>query len=60
MKVGTPGQSGFFFRNDFTWEYNWQSDNPDTGEPLPKGSYCISVESQMTGDMLFSPSVQIK
>jgi len=58
--VGTPGQSGFFFRNDFTWEYNWQSDDPDSAEPLPRGTYCINVESDLTGDMLFSPEVQVK
>lgn len=59
MKVGTPGESGFFYRNNFAWEYNWQSDNPDTEEPLERGTYCISVESKLTGDMLFSPSVRV-
>ena len=58
--VGTPGQSGFFFRNDFSWEYNWQSNDPDSSEPLPRGTYCISVENDRTGDMLYSPDVQVK
>ena len=58
--VGTPGQSGFFFRNDFSWEYNWQSDIPGSMEPLERGTYCISVESALTGDMLYSPNVQVK
>ena len=58
--VGTPGQSGFFFRNDFSWDYNWQSDDPDSTEPLTRGTYCISVESGLTGDMLFSPAVKVR
>ena len=49
--AGDPGSSGFRFKTDNSWEYNWQTDNPDTGLPL-QGDYCPSVESDLTDDML--------
>ena len=49
--AGDPGSSGFRFKSDNSWEYNWQTDDPDTGLPL-KGDYCPSVESDLTGDTL--------
>ena len=49
--AGDPGSSGFRFKSDNSWEYNWQTDNPD-GTPLPRGDYCPSVESDLTGDTL--------
>jgi hypothetical protein len=57
--AGDPGQSGFKFKVDDSWEFNWQSDYPAdypdpllAGGPLEPGDYCPSVESDLTGDTL--------
>jgi len=53
-EAGDPGSSGFRFKGDYSWEYNWQTDKAleDGGGPLDPGDYCPSVESELTGDML--------
>ena len=57
--AGDPGSSGFRFKSDNSWEFNWQTDYsedyPDAalaGGPLEPGDYCPSVESGLTGDTL--------
>ena len=52
--VGDPGSSGFRFKSDNWWQYNWDS----MGE---KGvSYCASVESGLTGQVQFSPEITLR
>ncbi len=51
LEAGDPGSSGFRFKTDNSWEYNWQTDDPTTGVPLD-GVYCPSVTSELTGDTL--------
>ena len=53
--AGDPGQSGFKYRVNDSWEFNFQADEPDYlgGGPLDPGDYCPSVESDRTGDVLF-------
>ncbi len=58
--AGDPGTSGFRFGNDFVWQFNWQSDWPDTGQKLPKGEYCARVESSLTGQAMTSPSIRLR
>jgi hypothetical protein len=57
--AGDPGASGFRFKSDWTWEYNWQSDDA-SANPLPKGKYCASVTSGFTGQMLQSPQITLR
>jgi len=57
--AGDPGSSGFRYKGDWSWEFNWQSDDA-FGNPLPKGRYCASVESMLTGQMMQSPPIRLK
>ena len=57
--AGDPGASGFRVKSDLAWEFNWQSDD-DAGQPLPKGKYCASVMSDLTGQMLTSPTITLR
>ena len=57
--AGDPGSSGFRLK-DFVWEFNWQSDWPDTGAKLPKGEYCARVESSLTGQDMTSPPITLR
>jgi hypothetical protein len=52
--AGDPGSSGFRFKTDNSWEYNWQTDDVvlNGGGPLDPGDYCPRVESALTGDTL--------
>lgn len=58
-EAGDPGASGFKTRVDDSWEYNWQS-NDEFGNPLDKGTYCASVTSGLTGQMLESPPINLR
>lgn len=49
--AGDPGSSGFKYKIDDSWEFNWQTDFPD-GSPLDRGDYCPKVTSSLTGDTL--------
>jgi hypothetical protein len=52
--VGDPGASGFRFKADNWWQYNWDS----MGE---KGrTYCASVESGRTGQMQYSAPIRLR
>ena len=57
--AGDPGSSGFRIKSDLAWEFNWQSDDA-AGNPLPKGQYCASVTSDLTGQMLSSPVITLR
>jgi len=52
--VGDPGSSGFRFKSDNWWQYNWDSMG-DKG-----ASYCASVESGLTGQMQYSPEIRLR
>jgi len=52
--VGDPGASGFRFKADNWWQYNWDSG----GEKGRK--YCASVESGLTGQMQYSPEIRLR
>ena len=58
-EAGDPGASGFRFKVDLSWEFNWQSAFPD-GSSLPKGSYCASVMNMRTMQSLESPPIQVR
>jgi len=57
--AGDPGSSGFRFKSDLSWEFNWQSDDV-AGSPLPKGTYCATVRSALTGQELSSPPIRLR
>jgi hypothetical protein len=58
-KAGDPGASGFRFKSDLSWEFNWQSDDNE-GVPLPRGTYCASVTNERTQQSLESPPVHVR
>jgi hypothetical protein len=58
-RAGDPGASGFRFKSDLTWEYNWQSDDAN-GVPLASGTYCAKVTSGRTGQSLESPPIRVR
>jgi hypothetical protein len=58
-KAGDPGASGFRFKADLSWEFNWQSDDSE-GNPLPRGEYCASVTNERTGQSLESPPIRVR
>ena len=60
-KAGDPGSSGFRFKSDNEWEYNWQSDD-DAGNPLEKGVYCARVTTELTKESqsLESPPIRLR
>ncbi|MEJ2275887.1 MAG: DUF5011 domain-containing protein, partial [Woeseiaceae bacterium] len=52
--VGDPGASGFRFKADNWWQFNWDS----MGE---KGrSYCASVRSGLTGQIQYSEPIRLR
>ena len=58
--AGDPGSSGFRFKEEtLGWEFNLQADDAD-GNPLARGRYCASVESDLTGQMLESPPIRVR
>jgi len=57
--AGDPGSSGFHFKVDNAWEYNWQSDDED-GNPLPKGQYCARVTAAPFLQPLESPPIRLR
>ena len=57
--AGDPGSSGFRFKSDLSWEFNWQSDDID-GNPLPRGTYCASVTNERTSQSLESPPIRLR
>ena len=52
--VGYPGESGFRFKSDNWWQYNWDS----MGEK--NATYCASVESGLTHQMQYSPEINLR
>ena len=58
-RASDPGASGFRFKVDLSWEFNWQSNNEDDS-PLRKGSYCASVTNESTGQSLESPPIEVR
>jgi hypothetical protein len=58
-RAGDPGASGFRFKADLSWEFNWQSDD-DTGAALPRGSYCARVTNERTQQSLESPPIAVR
>ncbi len=58
-KAGDPGSSGFRFKTDLSWEFNWQSDD-ENGMALPAGSYCAEVTNARTGQSLESPPIEVR
>jgi hypothetical protein len=58
-RAGDPGASGFRFKSDLSWEFNWQSDD-DNGAPLERGSYCAKVTNMRTMQSLESPPIQVR
>jgi hypothetical protein len=57
--AGDPGSSGFRVKSDNAWEFNWQSDD-ESGNPLAKGRYCVTVTSDLTGQTLVSPLIRLR
>jgi hypothetical protein len=58
-RAGDPGASGFRFKADLSWEFNWQSNNEDSS-PLANGSYCAEVTNGRTGQSLESPPIRVR
>ena len=58
-EAGDPGASGFRFKVDLSWEFNWQSAYAD-GSSLPRGSYCASVMNMRTMQSLESPPIEVR
>jgi hypothetical protein len=59
-EAGDPGASGFRFKVDLSWEFNWQATYAD-GSPLPNGrSYCASVMNMRTMQSLESPPIEVR
>jgi len=57
--AGDPGASGFRVKVDFSWEFNWQSDD-QFGIPLDRGTYCARVTTQLTNQSLASPPIRLR
>ncbi len=57
--AGDPGASGFRFKVDWSWEFNWQSDD-GAGNALPAGTYCARVTTSGTGQSLDSPPIRVR
>jgi hypothetical protein len=52
--AGDPGSSGFRYKSDNYWQFNWDSEGT-RGE-----SYCAVVESSLTGQIQFSPPIRLR
>ena len=52
--AGDPGASGFRFKDDFYWQFNWDSSAP-AGQ-----SYCAAVSNERTGQVQFSPPIELR
>jgi len=51
--AGDPGSSGFRFKSDFYWQFNWEAN-------VKGGKYCAVVESQRSGQEQFSPPITVR
>jgi hypothetical protein len=51
--AGDPGSSGFRFKSDLFWQFNWEA-------IVKPGSYCAVVESSRSGQEQFSPPITVK
>ena len=52
--AGDPGSSGFRFKADNFWQFNWET----SGE---KGaSYCAAVQSGLTGQTQYSQPIRLR
>ena len=52
--AGDPGTSGFRFKADNWWQFNWDSE-------APKGAqYCAYVVSGLTGQEMASPPIRVR
>ena len=52
--AGDPGASGFRFKDDFYWQFNWDSSAPG-GQ-----SYCAAVRNGRTGQVQTSPPIKLR
>ena len=52
--AGDPGASGFRFKDDFYWQFNWDSSAP-AGQ-----RYCAAVSNERTGQVQFSPPIELR
>ena len=52
--AGDPGTSGFRFKSDNWWQYNWDSTVPESG------LYCAYVKSGLTGQEMNSPPIRVR
>jgi hypothetical protein len=52
--AGDPGTSGFRFKADNWWQYNWDSTVPKSGQ------YCAYVVSGLTGQEMNSPRIRVR
>jgi hypothetical protein len=52
--AGDPGTSGFRFKADNWWQYNWDSTVP------ARGQYCAYVVSGLTGQEMRSPQIRVR
>jgi hypothetical protein len=52
--AGDPGSSGFRFKADNWWQYNWDSMVPKSGD------YCAYVVSGLTGQEMNSPRIRVR
>jgi HYR domain-containing protein len=60
---GDPGKSSFqapTLANGWTWQFNWQSVDNKTGQPLPAGSYSVSITSQLTNQTFNGGLITLK
>jgi hypothetical protein len=52
--AGDPGSSGFRFKSDNFWQFNWQT------EGLAGTKYCVTVTSDLTGQSQSSPPIRLR
>jgi len=52
--AGDPGASGFRFKADNWWQYNWDSEAPEGA------TYCAYVVSGLTGQEMGSPQIRVR
>jgi len=52
--AGDPGTSGFRFKSDNWWQFNWDSTVPEAG------AYCAFVVSGLTLQEMSSPPINVR
>ncbi len=51
--AGDPGASGFRYKANNYWQFNWETD-------VPPGDYCAIVQSSLTGQVQVSPPITVR